>query len=72
MSNKRIDDLEAKIAFLEDALEKISDEFFLQQKELISLRDQQSKLVSQIRSLSESSRSEEYSQSTNDEKPPHY
>ena len=34
MSTVKIDELEMKVAFLEDALEKLSDEFFTQQKQL--------------------------------------
>ena len=72
MTDKRFEALEAKIAFLEDALEKLSDEFFEQQKEITLLQDQQLKLISQVQSLGESSQAEYYSQDNTDEKPPHY
>jgi len=69
MSNKITDDLEMKIAFLEDALEKLSDEFFLQQKQITLLQDQQDNLLRQVRSLNEGSHSNDM---ITDEKPPHY
>jgi len=67
-----VDDLQAKVAFLEDSLEKLSDEFFEQQKEITLLRDQQTLLISQVRSLSESNQSQDSPHSPTDEMPPHY
>lgn len=69
MSNSITDDLEMKIAFLEDALEKLSDEFFAQQKQISVLQDQQTKLISQIQTLNEVSATNE---TFAEEKPPHY
>ena len=69
MSNSITDDLEMKIAFLEDALEKLSDEFFAQQKQISVLQYQQTKLISQIQTLNEVSATNE---TVAEEKPPHY
>lgn len=65
----KIDDLEMKIAFLEDALEKLSDEFYKQQTKVTLLTGQQSKLIEQVRSLNDTNGSET---SISDERPPHY
>lgn len=69
MSNKVTDDLEMKIAFLEDTLEKLSDEFFKQQQQIAILNGQQAKLIAQVRSLNDGNNSNE---EIMDEKPPHY
>ena len=69
MSTVKIDELEMKVAFLEDALEKLSDEFFTQQKQLGLLQSHQDKLIEQVRSLNENS-NQDYT--VMDEKPPHY
>ena len=69
MSNSITDDLEMKIAFLEDALEKLSDEFFAQQKQISVLQDQQTKLTYQVQTLNEVNTTNE---AFVEEKPPHY
>ena len=61
---KRINELEAKNTFQEDAIERLSDEVRRQQQEIISLKD---KLLTLISSLEKNNPSEE-----NEEKPPHY
>ena len=55
MSTGKIDELEMKVAFLEDALEKLSDEFLTQQKQQGLLKSNQDKLIEQVRSLNENS-----------------
>ena len=67
-----VEELQTKIAFIEDALEKLSDEFFEQQKEILVLRDQQTLLISQIRSLSQNNQEQHSATSLQDEIPPHY
>lgn len=69
MSIVKTDELEMKVAFLEDALEKLSEEFFTQQKQLGLLQSQHEKLIQQVRTLNEGSNQEH---SIMDEKPPHY
>lgn len=43
-----LEKLQVKVAFLEDSLSKISDEFFLQQKELLALKQQHAALVDKL------------------------
>ena len=69
MTNSQIDNLEMKIAFLEDALEKLSDEFFEQQKQIGILQDKHTKLMSQVRTLNEANTNND---GFVEEKPPHY
>jgi len=40
MSDQSIEELQVKVAFLEDSLAKLSDEFVLQKRELDELREQ--------------------------------
>jgi len=61
---KRINELEAKNTFQEDAIERLSDEVRRQQQEIISLKD---KLLTLISSLEKNNPSQE-----GEEKPPHY
>ena len=65
----KIDALEMKIAFLEDTLEKLSDEFYQQQTQVAMLKAQQTKLFDQIRTVNEANNTE---QIISEEKPPHY
>jgi len=67
MSNAEIIALQAKIAFMEDALEKLSDEYFQQQQALIKVQKQQAILIERIKELSQDGE-----QGSLDEKPPHY
>ena len=66
-NSKRIDDLEMKIAFLEDAIEQLSDEFFTQQKQVALLQSQNIKMLNQIQELNNNDEG-----SVIDESPPHY
>ena len=66
---KSVEELEIKVAFLEDTLAKLSDEFYLQQRELENLKAQQTALIDKVNNNSndESARGEIL-----DERPPHY
>ena len=69
MSNADIQDLQIKVAFLEDSLGKISDEFFTQQRELEDLKLKYADLINKVLGgQSNDSGSEEIL----DERPPHY
>lgn len=61
---KRINELEAKNTFQEDAIERLSVEVRKQQQEIISLKD---KLLAVINTLDKNTLSE-----NSEEKPPHY
>lgn len=67
--NKKTDALEMKVAFLEDSLEKLSEEFYTQQKIIDGLQRQQKNLLHRVRDLTDSNESNEH---VADEKPPHY
>ena len=67
--SKVIEDLEVKVAFLEDALSKLSDEHYKQQKDLEMLKNQQSLLLERINRQDSSA---EVPASVDDERPPHY
>jgi len=51
MSDSDIQDLQVKVAFLEDSLSKISDEFFLQQRELEDLKVKYQDLSNKMRDV---------------------
>ena len=66
---KSVEELEIKVAFLEDALSKLSDEFYLQQRDLENIKAQQIALIDKLNSSSD----DDLSQSAVlDERPPHY
>lgn len=69
MNDQAFEDLQIKVAFLEDALSKLSDEFYLQQRELEVLKSKYSGLITKVRGLSggDSSPAEAL-----EERPPHY
>jgi len=69
MSKSDIQDLQVKIAFLEDSLSKISDEFFLQQRELEDLKAKYVGLSMKMRGIQNHNQS---ASEVIDEKPPHY
>ena len=64
-----IENLEMKIAFLEDTLEKLSEEFYQQQTEVSLLKGQQIKLIEKIHALNDANGGE---MPIGDERPPHY
>ena len=65
----RIEDLQVKVAFLEESLSQISDEFFTQQKELEEVKKQRILLDEKLRNLQNTD--QEHIDIV-DEKPPHY
>ena len=71
MTNKKAnsEELEVKVAFLEDALSTLSDEHYSQQKELDELKKQMTLLVEKFRNIQNNDSSEAQ---VLDEKPPHY
>ena len=66
---RSVEELEIKVAFLEDALAKLSDEFYLQQRDIESLKAQQVALIEKINT---SSNQDEGREQILDERPPHY
>ena len=66
---KSVEELEIKVAFLEDALAKLSDEFYIQQRDLENLKAQQIALIDKVNNSSgdDTQRGEIL-----DERPPHY
>jgi len=69
MSDSDIQDLQVKVAFLEDSLSKISDEFFLQQRELEDLKVKYQGLSNKMRDVQGD---DQGSTEILDERPPHY
>lgn len=69
MSNTDIQDLQVKVAFLEDSLSKISDEFFIQQRELDDLKVKYAGLITKMRGMQSS---DQGPAEALDERPPHY
>jgi len=67
--SKVIEELEVKVAFLEDALSKLSDEHYRQQKDLDILKNQHSMLLERINRRDDTVDSVV---SSDDERPPHY
>jgi len=65
---KSAEELEIKVAFLEDALNKLSDEFYLQQRDLDTLKVQQAALIKKINTIS----NDDGGVQILDERPPHY
>lgn len=68
MSND-VQELQIKIAFLEQALQEMSDEFYSQQKELELLKERFDLMLQKVSALDSQ---EGVNQLTVDEKPPHY
>ena len=66
---KSVEELEIKVAFLEDALTKLSDEFYRQQIDLESLKTQQTLMVDKINNITSD---ESEHPNILDERPPHY
>jgi len=69
MSENRINELEVKVAFLEEALHKLSDEHYKQQKELEKLKHNYAQVLESLKN-NVSNSSELLSLA--DEIPPHY
>ena len=64
-----IEKLEVKVAFLEDALNKLSDEHYRQQKELDGIKNQYTALRERMENRDQGDDSEYLAE---DEQPPHY
>ena len=69
MSEQAVQDLQVKVAFLEDALGKLSDEFYAQQKELADLKVKYAKVLTRLREHSAQGDDSAFMQH---ERPPHY
>ena len=69
MSDSDIQDLQVKVAFLEDSLAKMSDEFFTQQRELDELKAKYAGLITKVRGMHAS---DDVQSAIIDERPPHY
>lgn len=69
MSNDAIEELQVKVAFLEEALSELSDEYYQQQK----LLDKMAALIERLNNKLDERASEGLEASSDvDEKPPHY
>lgn len=68
MSKDALQEIEVKVAFLEDALSKLSDEHYEQQKELALLKNSYARLAEKVLGGADDS-SEPLLE---DERPPHY
>jgi Uncharacterized protein conserved in bacteria len=67
--SKSLHELEVKVAFLEESLSQLSDEFYRQQKELDVLKSNYISVINKLRSLQDG---DSASTEVLDEKPPHY
>ena len=67
--SKVIEQLEIKVAFLEEALNQLSDEHYRQQKELDGLKNQYAMLRERMESKGHG---DDLDYSAEDERPPHY
>ena len=63
-----LEELQVKLAFLEDALSKLGDEFYLQQRELRTLKSQYAGIMDKMSNQDNDSSANEIL----DEAPPHY
>ena len=62
-------ELEVKVAFLEETVIKLSDEYYAQQKELLTLKQQVQALADKLKDTQNSDNS---APEILDERPPHY
>ena len=69
MMNSSLEALEVKVAFLEDAISQLSDEFYAQQKEMLTLKAQQQRLLNR---LQDAQSGDDSAPEASDERPPHY
>ena len=65
---QRLDQLEIKVAYLEQANAELSDEMFRQRRELEALREQLSALTGRF----EAAQAQPTAYTPEEEKPPHY
>lgn len=61
--------LEVKVAFMDDALQQLNDEFLLLQKEIQTLKLNNQQLISKLQALQSDGES---SAASGSERPPHY
>jgi uncharacterized coiled-coil protein SlyX len=66
---KNTEDLQIKVAFLEESLSHLSDEYYRQQKELDTLKNQYAILSERVKNRSGDDGG---GNSSEDERPPHY
>jgi uncharacterized coiled-coil protein SlyX len=66
--NERVDQLEIKVAYLEQANSELSDELFRQRQEIASLRVQMAVLADRLRDA----QAQEKPTTIEEETPPHY
>lgn len=69
MIDQAFEELQIKVAFLEDSLSKLSDEFYLQQRELEELKSKYAGLINKVRGMGDGDTTPEQ---VLDERPPHY
>jgi SlyX protein len=68
LNDKRLEQLELKLAYLERGSQELGDVVYRQQQEIEALRDRLERLTDQVRAAADQGR--EYA--APDEKPPHY
>ena len=68
-NDKNLEDLQIKVAFLEESLIHLSDEYYRQQKELDTLKNQYAILSERAKNQAGD---DSGAISTEDERPPHY
>jgi SlyX protein len=68
MHNESLEELQSKIAYLEQAIAELSDVVFRQHKEIQVLEVQ----INAIRERLDSARSDEATRTAEQERPPHY
>lgn len=68
-SNQELDVMQIKVAFLEDTVTKLSDEFYQQQRELEKLKSQYAAMVEKLRTQENNDNN---AAEVLDERPPHY
>ena len=71
MSTDRLDDLEQRLAFQDDAMQKLDDALASQQQQIMLLERQVKLLAEQLRKV-EAASADALPRDTADEKPPHY
>lgn len=70
MSEKRLEAIELKLSFLDDAIEKLDQAIASQQQQILELKEQNRLLQSRISEMSDDMDS--MSTSRGSERPPHY
>lgn len=68
-SDQALELMQIKVAFLEDTVTKLSDEFYQQQREIEKLKSQYAAMVEKLRTQENNDNNAE---EVLDERPPHY